>query len=161
MSNYVQATNFAAKDALPSGLEAKKVKGVDLDGEFAPIATAITSKVDKIGATMAGATMTGNLDLGDNNRLRFGTGNDLQLWHDASHSYISDTGTGELRIGGADAVRVMNADFTKTGLLVTTSGTNAGTTFLMYDDNSKLATTNTGVTVTGELVATTINGGTF
>jgi len=156
MSNYVQNTNFAAKDALASGLEAKKVKGVDLDGEFAPIATAITSKVDK-----TGATMTGNLDLGDNVRLRFGTDNDLQLWHDASNSYISDTGTGELRIGGADAVRVMNADFTKTGLLVTTSGTGAGTTFLMYDNNSKLATTNTGVTVTGELVATTINGGTF
>ena len=156
MSNYVQSTNFTAKDALPSGNAAKKVKGVDLDGEFAPIATAITSKVDK-----TGATMTGNLDLGDNNRLRFGTDNDLQLWHDASRSYISDTGTGELRIGGADAVRVMNADFTKTGLLVTTSGVNAGTTFLMYDDSSKLATTNTGVTVTGELVATTINGGTF
>jgi len=156
MSNYVQNTNFTAKDSLPSGLEAKKVKGVDLDGEFAPIATAITSKVDK-----TGATMTGNLDFGDNNRLRFGTGNDLQLWHDASNSYISDTGTGELRIGGADAVRVMNADFTKTGLLVTTSGTSAGTTFLFYDNNSKLATTNTGVTVTGELVATTINGGTF
>tara|TARA_R110002074_G_scaffold326753_1_gene497211 strand:- start:2 stop:472 length:471 start_codon:yes stop_codon:yes gene_type:complete len=156
MSNYVQNTNFTAKDSLASGLEAKKVKGVDLDGEFAPIATAITSKVDK-----TGATMTGNLDLGDNVRLRFGTDNDLQLWHDASNSYISDTGTGELRIGGADAVRVMNADFTKTGLLVTTSGTNAGTTYLMYDNNSKLATTNTGVTVTGELVATTINGGTF
>tara|TARA_R110002072_G_scaffold277338_1_gene439068 strand:- start:294 stop:764 length:471 start_codon:yes stop_codon:yes gene_type:complete len=156
MSNYVQNTNFTAKDSLASGLEAKKVKGVDLDGEFAPIATAITSKVDK-----TGATMTGNLDLGDNVRLRFGTDNDLQLWHDASNSYISDTGTGELRIGGADAVRVMNADFTKTGLLVTTSGTNAGTTYLMYDNNSKLATTNTGVNVTGELVATTINGGTF
>ena len=156
MSNYVQNTNFTAKDSLPSGNAAKKVKGVDLDGEFSRIVTAITSKVDK-----TGATMTGNLDLGDNNRLRFGTDNDLQLWHDASNSYISDTGTGELRIGGADAVRVMNADFTKTGLLVTTSGTNAGTTFLMYDNNSKLATTNTGVTVTGELVATTINGGTF
>jgi hypothetical protein len=156
MSNYVQNTNFTAKDALPSGNAAKKVKGVDLDGEFAPIATAITSKVDK-----TGATMTGNLDLGDNVRLRFGTDNDLQLWHDASNSYISDTGTGELRIGGADAVRVMNADFTKTGLLVTTSGVSAGTTYLFYDNNSKLATTNTGVTVTGELVATTINGGTF
>jgi hypothetical protein len=147
MSNYVQATNFAAKDALPSGNAAKKIKGTEIYDEYGLVATAITSKVDK-----TGATMTGNLDLGDN---------DLQLWHDASHSYISDTGTGELRIGGADAVRVMNADFTKTGLLVTTSGTNAGTTFLMYDDNSKLATTNTGVTVTGELVATTINGGTF
>jgi hypothetical protein len=156
MSNYVQATNFAAKDALPSGNAAKKIKGTEIYDEYGLVATAITSKVDK-----TGATMTGNLDLGDNNRLRFGTDNDLQLWHDASHSYISDTGTGELRIGGADAVRVMNADFTKTGLLVTTSGTNAGTTFLMYDDNSKLATTNTGVTVTGELVATTINGGTF
>ena len=156
MSNYVQATNFAAKDALPSGNAAKKIKGTEIYDEYGLVATAITSKVDK-----TGATMTGNLDLGDNVRLRFGTDNDLQLWHDASHSYISDTGTGELRIGGADAVRVMNADFTKTGLLVTTSGTNAGTTFLMYDNNSKLATTNTGVTVTGELVATTINGGTF
>jgi hypothetical protein len=156
MSNYVQATNFAAKDALPSGNAAKKIKGTEIYDEYGLVATAITSKVDK-----TGATMTGNLDLGDNNRLRFGTDNDLQLWHDASHSYISDTGTGELRIGGADAVRVMNADFTKTGLLVTTSGVNAGTTFLMYDDNKKLETTNTGVTVTGELVATTINGGTF
>ena len=156
MSNYVQDTNFAAKDALASGNPAKKIKGTEIYDEYGLVATAITSKVDK-----TGATMTGNLDLGDNVRLRFGTGNDLQLWHDASNSYISDTGTGELRIGGADAVRVMNADFTKTGLLVTTSGTNAGTTFLFYDNNSKLATTNTGVTVTGELVATTINGGTF
>ena len=156
MSNYVQDTNFAAKDSLPSGNAAKKIKGTEIYDEYGLVATAITSKVDK-----TGSTMTGNLDLGDNNRLRFGTGNDLQLWHDASNSYISDTGTGELRIGGADGVRVMNADFTKTGLLVTTAGVNAGTTFLMFDNNSKLATTNTGVTVTGELVATTINGGTF
>ena len=156
MANYTQDTNFAAKDSLPSGAEAKKVKGTEIYNEFGRVATASASKVDK-----TGATMTGNLDFGDNNRLRFGTGNDLQLWHDASNSYISDTGTGELRIGGADAVRVMNADFTKTGLLVTTSGINVGTTYLFYDDNSKLATTNTGVTVTGELVATTINGGTF
>ena len=156
MANYTQETNFAAKDTLPSGSDAKTVKGTEIYNEYGLVATAIATKVDK-----TGATMTGNLDLGDNVRLRFGTGNDLQLWHDASNSYISDTGTGELRIGGADAVRVMNADFTKTGLLVTTSGTNAGTTYLFYDNNSKLATTNTGVTVTGELVATTINGGTF
>ena len=156
MANYTQDTNFAAKDTLPSGVDAKKVKGTEIYDEFGRVATASATKVDK-----TGATMSGNLDLGDNVRLRFGTDNDLQLWHDASNSYISDTGTGELRIGGADAVRVMNADFTKTGLLVTTSGISSGTTYLMYDDNSKLATTNTGVTVTGELVATTINGGTF
>jgi hypothetical protein len=32
---------------------------------------------------------------------------------------------------------------------------------LYYNNGKKLETTNTGVTVTGELVATTINGGTF
>ena len=107
MANYTQDTNFAAKDTLPSGVDAKKVKGTEIYDEFGRVATASATKVDK-----TGATMSGNLDLGDNVRLRFGTDNDLQLWHDASNSYISDTGTGELRIGGADAVRVMNADFT-------------------------------------------------
>ena len=34
----------------------------------------------------ATASMTGNLDLGDNNRIRLGSGNDLQLYHDGSDS---------------------------------------------------------------------------
>ena len=148
MSNYTQSTNFTAKDSLPSGDAAKKVKGVDFDGEFGPIATAVATKVDK-----TGATMTGNLDFGDNHRLRLGAGNDLQIWHDASHSYISDIGTGELRIGAADSIRLMNADFTKTALLLSTLGTGAGTAYLMYDNNSKLATTNTGIDVTGTVVS--------
>ena len=148
MSNYTQSTNFTAKDSLPSGDAAKKVKGVDFDGEFGPIATAVATKVDK-----TGATMTGNLDFGDDHRLRLGAGNDLQIWHDASHSYISDIGTGELRIGAADSIRLMNADFTKTALLLSTLGTGAGTAYLMYDNNSKLATTNTGIDVTGTVVS--------
>ena len=148
MSNYTQSTNFTAKDSLPSGDAAKKVKGVDFDGEFGPIATAVATKVDK-----TGATMTGNLDFGDNHRLRLGAGNDLQIWHDASHSYISDIGTGELRIGAADSIRLMNADFTKTALLLSTSGTGAGTAYLMYNNNTKLATTNTGIDVTGTVVS--------
>ena len=148
MANYTQDTNFAAKDSLPSGAEAKKVKGTEIYNEFGRVATASASKVDK-----TGATMTGNLDFGDNNRLRFGTGNDLQIWHDASHSYISDIGTGELRIGAADSIRLMNADFTKTALLLSTLGTGAGTAYLMYDNNSKLATTNTGIDVTGTVVS--------
>lgn len=36
-----------------------------------------------------------------------------------------------------------------------------GAVDLYYNNGKKLETTNTGVTVTGELVATTINGGTF
>ena len=64
MSNYVQITNFTAKDSLPTGNPAKKVKGVDFDGEFAAISLAVTSKLDNndilvIGET--GVTVTGEL----------------------------------------------------------------------------------------------------
>ena len=38
------------------------------------------------------------IDLLDNEKIRLGTGNDLELYHDGSHSYIKDTGTGNLQI---------------------------------------------------------------
>lgn len=46
MSNYVKTTNFAAKDALPSGNPAKIAKGTEVDSEFNAIATAIATKED-------------------------------------------------------------------------------------------------------------------
>jgi hypothetical protein len=46
MSNYIKTTNFAAKDALPSGNPAKVAKGTDVDTEFNNIATAISTKID-------------------------------------------------------------------------------------------------------------------
>ena len=149
MANYTQDTNFAAKDSLPSGAEAKKVKGTEIYNEFGRVATASATKVDK-----TGATMTGNLDFGDQPSSLVSVQVMIyRLWHDASHSYISDIGTGELRIGAADSIRLMNADFTKTALLLSTLGTGAGTAYLMYDNNSKLATTNTGIDVTGTVVS--------
>ena len=46
MSNYVKAVDFAAKDSLVSGDPNKLVKGVELNTEFANIATAVSSKAD-------------------------------------------------------------------------------------------------------------------
>ena len=37
------------------------------------------------------------IDLLDNERIRFGTGNDLQIWHDGSNSYVRNY-TGDLII---------------------------------------------------------------
>ena len=34
--------------------------------------------------------------LADNEKIRLGTGNDLEIFHDGSNSYISDGGTGDL-----------------------------------------------------------------
>lgn len=46
MSNYVKATNFTAKDSLPSGNSGKIVKGAEIDTELTAIASAIASKAD-------------------------------------------------------------------------------------------------------------------
>ena len=46
MSNYVKATNFTAKDSLPTGNSGKIVKGTEIDTEFTAIASAISSKAD-------------------------------------------------------------------------------------------------------------------
>ena len=46
MSNYIKSTNFAAKDLLTPGSEAKKVKGVEIDDEYNAIETAMGTKAD-------------------------------------------------------------------------------------------------------------------
>jgi hypothetical protein len=46
MSNYTQNVSYGPKDALTTGDAAKRIKGVEIDAEFAEIATAISSKED-------------------------------------------------------------------------------------------------------------------
>jgi len=46
MSNYVQSTNFATKDALTSGNPLKIVKGTEINVEFTAIAVAVATKAD-------------------------------------------------------------------------------------------------------------------
>lgn len=54
MSNYVQSTNFATKDALPSGDPLKIVKGTEINTEFANIAIAVATKADTASPTFTG-----------------------------------------------------------------------------------------------------------
>ena len=51
------------------------------------------------GATITGdTTLTGQLSLADSQKIKLGASNDLEIYHDTSHSYIADTGTGSLKI---------------------------------------------------------------
>jgi hypothetical protein len=65
MSNYVQSTNFATKDALSSGDPLKIVKGTEINTEFNNIATAVATKADLVSPTFTGTVVapaiTGNL----------------------------------------------------------------------------------------------------
>jgi len=54
LSNYVQSTNFATKDALPSGDPLKIVKGTEINTEFNNIATAVATKADLLSPTFTG-----------------------------------------------------------------------------------------------------------
>ncbi len=57
MSNYTKATNFAAKDSLPSGNSGKIIKGTEIDTEYNAIASAISSKADTDSPTFTGTPL--------------------------------------------------------------------------------------------------------
>ena len=95
----------------------------------------------------------------DNITAKFGTSTDLQIYHDGSNSYIKDNGTGDLRLAG-NVVRIRNAADTENMI----SCVQDGEVSIAYNNATKLATTNTGVTVTGDLTVTgsiTGSGGSF
>ena len=54
MSDYSKATNFTAKDGLPSGNAGKIIKGTEIDIEFTAVSNAIASKADLNSPTFTG-----------------------------------------------------------------------------------------------------------
>ena len=99
------------------------------------------------------ATVGTGLSMPDNAKAYFGTGGDLELYHDGTSSYIKNT-TNDLVIWDDSRVRVRtpslmvnNAGDTE-NLLVATDG---GSVDLYYNNSKKLETTNTGVKLTGGL----------
>jgi|TARA_R110000796_G_scaffold98796_2_gene206554 hypothetical protein len=64
MSNYTKTTNFATKDALPSGNANKIVRGTEIDTEYTNIAIAISSKVDVNNPVFTGTLTIAQIDGG-------------------------------------------------------------------------------------------------
>ena len=95
--------------------------------------TAVTS--------VGGAT---GVDFNDDVRARFGTGNDLNIWHDNTDSYIKDDGGGDLRIQG-DQVKIFNNAGTETKSVYTTDGS----VELYHNNVKRLETVSDGINVGG------------
>jgi hypothetical protein len=66
MSDYSKATNFTAKDSLPSGNTNKIVKGSEIDNEFIAISSAIASKADINSPTFTGIPAAPTATAGSN-----------------------------------------------------------------------------------------------
>ena len=91
-----------------------------------------------------------SLILSDNEKLIFGAGSDLQIYHDGSTSYILDDGTGDLQLRTNNRIVLAKSPFEYM------ADFNAdGAVDLYYDNSKKLATTSTGIDVTGKIVAST------
>jgi hypothetical protein len=98
------------------------------------------------------STNGNDINFGDNDKAQFGASNDLQIYHDGSNSYISDVGTGNLRIQATN-FEVANGAYTKS-YIVASDGAEVT---LKYNNNNKLSTTSTGVDVTGKTTTDSID----
>ena len=101
----------------------------------------------------------GNASFADNAKAIFGAGSDLQIYHDGSNSYIDDvtgSGAGDLYIKGSDAVRVLTTNFVVNNAANNENMITAaqdGAVSLYHNGLAKLATTSTGIDVTGSVTA--------
>jgi hypothetical protein len=93
---------------------------------------------------------SGDLSFSDNVKAVFGAGSDLQLYHDGTHSYVQDAGTGDLRISGNN-VNIMNGAATENYIVCTNNGSVA----VKYDNATKVETTTSGIDVTGDVLSDT------
>jgi hypothetical protein len=119
---------------------------VDAQGRITAASTNAVSIPPAVGGS-------NGVDFNDSVKARFGTGNDLEIYHDSNHSYVQDSGTGNLKILGSK-VQLLNADGSEEYL----HGIDGGAVTLRHNNNVKLETASGGVTVTGTVAATSYTG---
>jgi hypothetical protein len=119
------------------------VDGVTIGGSSAGAIT---------GTTITGTSFvtSGDMTFGDNDKAIFGAGSDLQIYHDGGNSRILENGTGFLAVGtnGTD-IRLTGNSFTE----FMAKFEQDGPVTLYHNNSAKLATTPTGIDVTGTVTA--------
>ena len=103
--------------------------------------------------TTSGSTMTGSMIFNDNAKVILGTSSDgLEIYHDGTHSYIADTGTGNLKVTAPTVEFSANVDVD--GILEADAITVAGITLAETISDTVGAmvgsNTETGIAVTYE-----------
>ncbi len=127
-----------------------------LDGITASTAELNYNDITTLGTVQASKVVTAdsNADVtfGDNDKAIFGAGSDLQIYHDSTDSLIKDKGQGDLRLtSNGTGIIFLNDNETETLANFQINGAVS----LYYDNALKLATTSSGISVTGAVKPTT------
>jgi len=135
----------------------------DKNIELGKVSTPTDTTADGGGLTLKGATdktfqwldatdswtSSEHIALPDNKMLQLGSSQDLQIYHDGTHSYINESGTGRLFIN-TSKFTLRNSTSTENVINATPNAA----VELYYDNSKKFETTSTGVSVTGDLSIT-------
>ena len=162
MDNVTSSSILTAAGITATTTELNYVDGVtssiqtQLDGKAGTASptftgTLTTANLTATGTTtLAGASTSADITFGDNDKAIFGAGSDLQIYHDGSNnsSYIKETGAGSFNIEATNLF-LKREGGTENFIDCVTNG--AVTAY--YDGSPKLATTSTGVEITGTLTS--------
>ena len=113
----------------------------------------ITFKNDADTTVFTIPTGTDDILFPDDAKILVGAGSDLAIYHDGSHSYIKDQGTGDLKLQGAADIVIEDTS----GANAAVFNVDAGQELYWRGGSGaglKFATTQTGVSVTGDVLAT-------
>ena len=104
--------------------------------------------ITTLGTSQASKAVTvdssGDLLVPDSDKFKFGDGGDLEIYHDGTHSYISDVGTGNLNLTGA-SVHILGTGETMATFV------DDGAVTLYHNGSAKIATESGGIAVTGDI----------
>ena len=137
-SGYVEisAPNVAANNTLELGGGTKIL--TNLDNVFTGVTT-YSGNID----------LNANLDLDDNHKILLGTGDDIEIFHNGTDSFVRDVGTGSLYIDSTSGEVVLRVNDTENAVVCRQNAE----VELYHNGSQKFETTTTGATVTGTLVS--------
>ena len=107
--------------------------------------THFTKQLNVSGVT----TFHGNVNFLDGDRLRIGSSQDFQLYHDTNNSYIAENGTGNLLIQATTGSIILQRDNGHEMIKANIGGS----VELYHNDGKKIETTATGAVITGIITA--------
>ena len=140
---YTDAAITAVIGGAPGTLDTLNELAAAINDDASYASTLTTALATKL--PLAGGTLTGDLNFGDNDKAVFGAGSDLQIYHSGGSSFIDEVGVGDLYIRATSKIELKSHNGAETYAQFNANGSAR----LFYDNAEKLATTATGIDVTG------------